>query len=164
MKNISELKTVIERDFKEFFDGAGRRRDYIGELIVIKTRKLMNCRLKFARSTPKFLDISDPEYGIIRTKFRTSYYGDYKVPIGEDRNFDTLIVLGLNKEKKIIEKVFAIPKEYIEKKKFITITKTGQACTKYKIDAKPYNNAYMGVQNGSYSILEDKNIIIDSII
>lgn len=156
------MKDIIEKDFREFFNGVGRKKDYIGDLITIKARDIKNCILYISRLTFKFSPFLDPEYGIIRTRFRTSYYGDYKIPIGESRDFDTLFILGLNRDKKIIEKVFAIPEKELGEKKFITITETGQTYKKFKIDEKPYNKICRCMETGGYSIFEDCNIIIDN--
>lgn len=151
---------TIEKYFKDFFNGAGRKKDYIGDLIVAKTRGLKDCRLQIIDSIPKFDPLIDQEYGIIKVVFRTSYYEEYKVPIGSSRGFDTLFVIGINREKKIIEKVFAIPEKELIGKRFITITKNGQKYQKFKIDEKPYIRTYNNVKKGKYSILEDNDITI----
>ena len=156
---IMDNETII-KDFKDFFNGAGRKKDYIGDLIVAKTRNLKNCCLQILDSIYKFDTLKDLEYGIIKVVFRTSYYSEYKVSIGDGRQFNTLFVIGINREKKIIEKVFAIPEEELIGKRFITITKNGQRYQKFKIDEKPYIKTYNNIEKGRYSILEDNNIII----
>lgn len=154
------MKETIQKDFKEFFNGIGRKKEYIGDLITIKVRNLKNCSLYIGRSGFKFDIVPDPDYGIIKTRFRTSYHGDYKIPIGDIRCFDTLLVLGLNREKEIIEKVYAIPEKELGKKKFITITKTGKMYQRFRIDERPYNKMSQYLKTGNYSLLEDDNIII----
>lgn len=154
------VKEIIERDLKKFFLGTGtRKKDYIGDLITIKARNLKDCILYISK-TIKFDIIKDPEYGIIKTRFRTSYYGDYKVPIGEYKGFDTLIVICLNRDKQIIEKAFAIPEKELGEKRFITILKTGHTYQKFKIDEKPYNKIYNYMKTEKYSILDDDDIKI----
>lgn len=151
---------IIENDFKNFFNCAGRKKDYIGDLIAAKTRGLKNCRLKVIDSVPKFDPLLDPEYGIVKAVFRTSYYDEYKVSIGNVRGFDTLLIIGINRDKKVIEKVFAIPEKELAKKRFLTITKSGQTYQKFKIDEKPYIQTYNNIKKGKYSILEDNDITI----
>ena len=153
------MNELIEKDFKEFFNSTGRKKGYIGDLMTIKARNLKNCTLRINRSIG-FNTIQDPEYGIIRTRFRTSYYGEYKLAIGDIRDFDTLFILGINKDKQIIETAYAIPEKALEGKKFITInTKTG-IYQKFRIDEKPYNKIYNYMKTGNYSIFEDNDIII----
>lgn len=150
----------IERDIKDFFNCKGRKKDYIGDLITIKARNIKNCNLEIDKLTFKFNLAPDPEYGIIKTRFRTSYYGDYKIHIGEERNFDTLLILGLNRDKKIIDRAFAIPEKNLNGKRFITITKKGQVYQRFKIDERPYNDIYSLMKTGNYSLFEDDSINI----
>lgn len=151
---------TVEKDFKDFFNGAGRKKDYIGDLIVAKARGLKNCCIQIVDSIPKFDPLIDQEYGIAKVVFRTSYYEEYKVPIGNARGFDTLFIMGISREKKIIEKVFAIPEKELIGKRFITITKSGQTYQKFKIDEKPYIQTCNNIKKGKYSILEDNDITI----
>lgn len=146
---------IIEKDFKNFFNNnTGRKKDYIGDLIVAKARGIKNCRLQIIDSVPKFNLLLDPEYGIVKVLFKTSYYEEYKVSIGNGRGFDTLLIVCINRDKKIIEKVFAIPEKELAKKRFITITKSGQTYQKFKIDEKPYIHIYNNIKKGKYSIQE----------
>lgn len=154
------MKEIIEKDFKNFFTGTGRKKEYIGDLTTIIARNLKNCYLYITRSGFKFGNVSDPDYGIIRTSFRTSYYGDYKIHIGNERGYDTLMMLGLNREKEIIEKVFAIPYDVLDGKTSITIMKTGQKYQKFRIDEKPYNKVCQYLKIGNYSMLDNSNITI----
>ncbi len=150
----------VEKDFNDFFNIPGRKKDYIGDLIVIKTRGIKNCHLRIIDSIPKFDPFIDPEYGSIKVIFRTSYHEDYKITVGNLRDFDTLIIIGINREKKTIERVFAIPKKELDDIKNITITKNGPKYLRCKIDAKPYIQIYEKIKKGKYSILEDGDITI----
>ncbi len=151
---------IVEKDFQEFFNNSGRKKDYIGDLIVIKTRGIKNCRLQIIDSIPKFDLFPDQEYGIIKVMFRTDYHKDYKITIGSARDFDTLFIIGLSREKKIIERVFAIPKKELENIKNITITKNSPKYIRFKIDEKPYIQIYEKIKKGNYSMLEDSDILI----
>lgn len=151
---------IVKKDFQEFFNNSGRKKDYIGDLIIIKTRGIKNCRLQIIDSIPKFDLFTDQEYGIIKVMFRTSYHEDYKITIGTERDFDTLFIIGISREKKIIERVFAIPKKELDNIKNITITKNTQKYIRFKIDEKPYIQIYEKIKKGKYSLLTDSDITI----
>jgi hypothetical protein len=151
---------MVEKDFQDFFNCAGRKKDYMGDLIIIKTRGIKNCRLQIIDSIPQFDLFTDQEYGIIKVMFRTAYHEDYKIIIGTERNFDTLFIIGLSREKKIIERVFAIPKKELDNIKNITITKNSPKYLRFKIDEKPYIQIYEKIKKGEYSILTDSDITI----
>jgi hypothetical protein len=129
----------IEKWKEQFYEKRGRRNEHLGDIITIFARGLENIL------ADKDIDeiknrIADPEYGIIKTKIKTSFFGEYKVSIGKDRDFDTLLIIGLNREKKIVEKVYAIPKLQIGEKSSISIVKNGKY-EKFRINEKPYNEA-----------------------
>lgn len=151
---------IVGKDFQEFFNSPGRKKDYIGDLIIIKTRGIKNCRLQIIDSIPRFDLFTDPDYGIIKVMFRTAYYKDYKITIGTGRDFDTLFIIGLSREKKIIERVFAIPKKELDNIKNITITKNSPKYERFKIDEKPYFQICEKIKKGKYSIFTDSDILI----
>lgn len=153
---------TITNNLKNFFNTVGRKKvsyDYIGYLIVAKARKIKNCRLQIVDSVPKFDPLIDPEYGIIKVIFRTSYYEEYKISIGDERDFDTLFIIGINRDEKVIEKVLAIPEKELVAKRFITITRTGQY-QKFEIDENPYIQIFDNIKKGKYLISKDNDITI----
>ena len=153
-------RDMVETDFKRFFNNVGKRRDYVGDIVVIKVRKLVGCSLDVSNPIPKFNMVPDSEYGVIKTKFKVFYDGDYKMSISTARDFDTLIVFLLNKGKGIIEKVYAIPKKELEGKRGITLNDTEKIYKKFRIDEKPYNDIYRRMRTEKYSIFEDDTIVI----
>lgn len=157
------MATIIEdtviQDFKDFSNGSGRRKEYMGQLIVAKTRGLKDCSFLFIDSVTNFHMSPDPEYGIVKVVLKKSYYGDYKISIGDMSNFDTLIVLGLDKEKSAIKKVFAIPKKELRGRKFITITSSAVSFRKFGIDEKPFARIYEDIKAGRCPMLEDGSIV-----
>jgi hypothetical protein len=152
------IEDAVIQDFKEF-SGSGRRKEYMGDLIVAKARGLKDCSFMFIDSVANFHMSPDPEYGIVKVVLKKSYYGDYKISIGDMSNFDTLIVLGLDKEKNTIKKVFAIPKNELRERKFITITSTTVSFQKFEIDEKPYARIYEDIKTGKCPILEDGSVV-----
>ena len=153
-------RDTIDTDFKRFFNNIGKRRDYVGDMVIIKARKLIGCSLDVSDIIPKFNMVPDSEYGVIKTKFKVFYDGDYKMLISADRDFDTLIVFVLNKGKGIIEKGYAIPKKELDGKRAIAISDTDKICKKFRIDEKPYNDIYRRMRTEKYSIFEDDTIVI----
>ena len=147
------------QNFKDFFSGIRRKKYYMGNLIVAKARGLKDCSLSLVDSVPKFHTSPDPEYGVIKVIFKNSYYGEYKISIGDMTHFDTLIVLGLDKEKNVIDKVFAIPEKDLRGKRFITITNTVVSYQKFEVDKKWYAQTYEDIKNGKCSILEDGSMV-----
>lgn len=154
------IKDTIEKDFKSFFNNVGKRKSYVGDFVAIKARKLKGCSLDINGPSPKFDMVPDPEYGIIKTKFKVFHENDHKVSIGTARDFDTLFIVALNKRKGIIENVYAIPEKELDMKRVITIAGTEDAYQKFKIDEKPYNEIYCYMKTGKYSVLEDGDITI----
>lgn len=153
------IEDIVVQDFKEFSNNTGRKKDYMGEMIVAKARGLKDCSFLFVDSVTNFHMSQDPEYGIVKVMLKKSYYGDYKISIGDMSNFDTLIVLGLDKEKNAIKKVFAIPKKELRGRKFITITSTTVSFQKFEIDEKPYARTYEDIKAGKLTILEDGSVV-----
>lgn len=148
----------IEKWKEQFYGSKGRRKDYFGNIITIIARRLGE------NLNDKDIDeiknrIPDPEYGIIKPKVKTSYFGEYKINIGNDRYFDTLLIIGLNREKKIVEKVYAIPKNQLNGKNSMSILKNGKY-EKFRIDEKPYREVFQMIHdNRTKSITETLNSI-----
>jgi hypothetical protein len=153
------IEDIVIKDFKDFSCGTGRKKEYMGDLIVAKARCLKGCNLLFTDLVPKLCMSQDPEYGTIKVMFKKSYYGEYKISIGDMENFNTLIIVGLGKEKSVINKLFAIPEKELRGKKFITITSTTVTYQKFEIDKKPYVQTYEDIKAGKCPILEDGSIV-----
>jgi hypothetical protein len=153
------VENVIIQNFEGFFSGVRRKKDYMGYLIVAKARGLKDCGLSLIDSVPKFHMSPDPEYGVVKVTFKNSYYGEYKIAIGDTTCFDTLIVIGLDKEKNVIKNVFVIPEKELSGKRFITITNTTVLYQKFEVDKKQYAQTYEDMKTGKYSLLEDGSIM-----
>lgn len=148
----------IEKWKEQFYESRGRRNGYLGDIITIVARGLGESL------NDKDIDkiknrIPDPEYGIIKPKVKTSYFGEYKVNIGKDRDFDTLLIIGLNREKKIVEKVYAISSLQLDGKSSMSILENGKY-EKFRINEKPYNEVFQIIDdNRTKSITETLNNI-----
>ena len=149
----------IEKWKEQLYNVRGRRKDYLGDIITIVARKLENLDDKDIDDIKN--RIPDPEYGIIKPKVKTSYFGEYKINIGGDRDFDTFLVIGLNKKKKIVEKVFAIPSHQLGGKA-ISILKNGKY-DKFRIDEKPFNDVFQMIYDNRTKSITDalNNIDLD---
>lgn len=144
----------IEKWIEQFYEVKHRRKDYLGEIITIIARRLGES-LKDKDIDEIKNRIPDPELGIIKPKVKTSYFGEYKINIGKDRNFGTLLIIGLNREKKIVEKVFAIPIHQLDGIGFMSILKNGKY-DKFRIDEKPYNEVFQMIHdNRTKSIINE---------
>lgn len=157
------IKEKIETDFKRFFNNVGKRKDYIGDIVIIKVRKLKGCSMDINGPIVKFNMTKDPEYGIIKTRFKVFYDNEYKVSIGTARGFDTLFIVTLNKGKGTVEKVYAIPEKALDGKRMVKIPDTGNEYQKFQINEKPYNDMFCSMKTGKYSIFEDEDITINHI-
>lgn len=157
------IKETIEKDFKKFFNNIGRKKEYIGDIVTIKVRRLKGCSLNINEYLYKFSMTPDPEYGIIKTKFKNIRDTDGKISVLTTKDFDTLFVILLNKGQGTIENVYAIPKKELEGKRIITIADVKSIYEKFKIDEKPYNDVYCCMRTGKYSVVDDSHIIIRNI-
>ena len=143
----------IEKWKEQFYEAKGRRKDYLGDIITIIARRLGEKLVDKDIGEIKNR-IPDPEYGIIKPKVKTSYFGEYKINIGNDRDFDTLLIIGLNREKKIIEKVYAIPKNQLNGKNSMSILKNGKY-EKFRIDEKPYREVFQMIHDNRTKSITD---------
>lgn len=118
----------------------------IGEAIIAKVRKLDILAIEMNNFNYIF-DLSyDSEYGVPQVKIRS--LGPMKEWRFNDFNyesFDTLFSICMNEEWKDVSRMYAIPKKIIIKKSSICIYKDpsmGDLYADFKIDEKPYNDAY----------------------
>lgn len=132
----------------------------IGEVIIAKVRKLEVLCIEMDNFNYKF-DLSyDIEYGMIQSKFKAPYYGDWDIGFGMEHDFNTLFAICANKDLSCIGRVYAIPD--IELYGIHSIYLAGNphpsiGCKydKFKIDPKPYNYAYQNLM----LYLQDKKFI-----
>lgn len=80
----------------------------IGEAVIAKVRNIEVISIKSDNFRTRF-DLSlDPEYGIIQSKLRSPYYGDWLVSIDRDQYFDTLFALCMDNGMTNIKKIYAV--------------------------------------------------------
>lgn len=130
---------------------------FIGEQIVAKVRKLKNCCIETDIFNFKFDLSKDPEYGMIQVKLRVSCYGDWYIKFGIEHNFDTLFVLCMDKNMKNVERVYTIPEEELYGMKSLTIMGSENSKWEmFRIDEKPYNEAYQNMKLANCKVLRKK--------
>lgn len=118
----------------------------IGEAVVANVRKLKVISIEINSLNSRYDLSPDPEYNIIQSKLRSSCNGQYSINI-IGRDFDTLFVLCTDDDMNDIIKVLAIPEGYIDGTG-LTIMERQPIKTEYmkyekfRIDEKPYNEAY----------------------
>ncbi len=138
----SVMKHLNKSKIKQLSIYSNKGKGLIAEAVIAKVRKLEIVCIKLDNFNSKF-DLSfDLEYGIIQVKSRTSYYGDWMVRFDLDE-FNTLLVICLNKDGRNIERVYAISEELTYGAISLTIMGSGNSkYEKYRIDERSYNSAY----------------------
>lgn len=132
----------------------------IGEVAVMKVRNLKNCNIEYNNFNSRFDLFLDPEYDIIQVKTTISRYGDWNVKFGDENNFDYIFALCLDRRMRDVERLYAIPEEELYRNKSIKITKNGLKWRNFRIEEKPYNDAF----HGFMSFLNGRNFFgIDDI-
>lgn len=121
----------------------------INESVVAKVRNLRNMNIDEDNFRSKF-DLSiDPEFGRPQIKGSTLIGKQFHVSIGEGRNFDHIWILC--KDRNYIKKVYIIPVSelcntyiniYDDWSKKERESSNFEWVEKYKVDEKPYNDAY----------------------
>lgn len=118
-----------------------------GETIIANIRKLKIISIEMNNFRCKFDLSPDLEYGIIQSKFRSAHYEDWGIRFGEKHYFDTLFALCSDKYLRNIERVYAIPEVELEGICNTTIVKNFSKYEKFRIDEKPYDNAYSSIKS-----------------
>ncbi len=139
-KSISSLRTNNISNTATSYMGI------LGEAVIAKVRKLKVHSIETNNFCLK-LDLSlDREYDIIQSKLRTPYcgeiYKDWKVSFGTEHHFNTLFVLCVSKDRRNIERVYAILEKELYGLNGISLTRSYSKYDKFRIDEKPYNDAY----------------------
>ena len=128
----------------------------IFEQIVCKARGVKNLNYENDNFNEPLDHSRDPELGIIQTKgaIYNSINGVWKnngFGIEHKKEFDYIIFLCMDAYMKNIERAYHFPKKEVKKRTGITITKNpsrgGQWYEKYRVDEKPYNDAYHILRN-----------------
>lgn len=142
-----------------------RGKGLIGEAINAKIRKLKILSIELDNYS-YIIDLSkDHEYNIIQTKFRTFNGKDWNVTFGIEHN---LFVLCLDKEMKNIVRVYAIPENELFGIQSTDIAEYDSKWGKFRIDEKPYNDAYhnflLFINGRKYFSIEDIKMWLETII
>ena len=119
----------------------------IGEAVIAKVRKLEIISIKLNNFKSKFDLTRDVEHGMIQSKLRQLYYGDWITYIGTEHIFDTLFYICISKDMKDIERIYIIPQTELYGIQTVKIIRNPSSSKilkwdKYNVDPKPYNDAY----------------------
>lgn len=129
----------------------------IGEAIIAKVRNLEVVSIKLDKFNTTFDLSNDPEFGIIEAKIRNlqksigSRIYEFWVLHIDNYYFDHLLILCVRYNKKNIERTYVIPRKDISTTS-ISIFMNDLKWKKFRIDEKPYNDAYQSLM----SFLSDK--------
>lgn len=166
----SAKKSVTHIRNNQLYKYISSGRGLIGEACIAKVRKLDIISIKFDSYNTRF-DLSiDPEHGIIQSKLKVPWYGDWYAHFGGEHYFDTLFFQCANKSMTNIDRIYAIPEYELHDIKTISIYRKPSKPSKwneFRIDEKPYNDAYhsliLYLKDKKYFGVEDikKWLIID---
>ena len=123
---------------------------YIGEQITCSVRGIKNLNIEKDNFEVPIDHSIDSEYGTVQSKCAvySSVYRMWKLYTENERkkDFDYLFVYCMSNDMKNVERVYIIPWEEVIKRKSISIVKDPskgvQWYEKYRVDEKPYNDAY----------------------
>ncbi len=146
----SKRKAEAKWRNKELSKDSNCGKGFIGEQIWCKVRGVKNCNIELNDFQSKYDHSPDPEYGITNTKIATfNEKGNYW-SCGTGGEYDHLVLICMDSKWDNIEQVFIIPKQVTIKKNGIKIKKDSNSkYNKYKVNEKPYNEAYqtMSLEN-----------------
>lgn len=134
---------------------------FICEQITCKTRGVDNLNILYDNFNTPIDHNRDPELGIIQTKgaIYNASNRDWCIYVKreQEKEFNYMIVICMSKDMKNVERVYIFPKKEILKRNSIRIYKNSSRGTyyeKYKVDEKPYNDAYHNFDESDYTILK----------
>lgn len=135
---------------------------FIIEQVIAKFLGLENCNLKLDNFKAKFDIYPHPEYGRIQTMGRSPYYGDWffggRDFSGRISNGDTLFIVCMDKNWKVIIQVYRFPTKDIIHRTGITIYNNPSRRVwyeDYKIDEKPFNDIYHSMNTDNCPVIKD---------
>lgn len=133
---------------------------YIFEQITCKARGIDNLNINDDNFNSIIDHSPDPEYGIIQSKGAIYNTSDRSwciyVESEHEKEFDYIIVHCMDNYTKNVERVYIFPKKVVIKRSHIRIYKNPSRYTwyeKYRVDEKPYNDAFHNLDERDLSIL-----------
>lgn len=121
------------------------------EAITCKTRNRKNLNIEYDNFITPIDHDRDPELGILQTKgaiynsIHRIWHNIWNSDFEKRKEFDSLIFYCMSKDRKNIERVYIFPKKEIIIRNGVTIYKNPTRTVwyeKYRVDEKPYNDAY----------------------
>lgn len=136
---------------------------FIGEQIWCKTRGVDNCNIKMDNFAYKYDHSPDQEYGITNTKIASlnHHQGTVEAWGGFHTNgkYDNAVLICMDKNWENVERVYIIPEYEMKKRSNVTISKNPYRgipwYEKYRVDEKPYNDAYHNMNIEDCPILKN---------
>lgn len=134
---------------------------YICEQITCKVRRVDNLNMVHDNFNTPIDHSRDHKLGIIQTKgaIYNAFNRDWCIYVKreQEKEFDYLFVICMSEDMKNVERVYIFPKKVILDRNSIRIYKNSSRGTyydKYRIDEKPYNDAYHNFDENDYAILK----------
>lgn len=154
------MKAMRKSRNKELSKDCTSGKGFIGEQIWCKARGVENCNIKKDNFTYKYDHSPDLEYGIVNTKIATIEMGAWHfTPKGK---YAHAVLFCMDKEWENVDRTYIIPEFEMKMRTSITITKNpirgSQWYDKYRVDEKPYNNAYHNMNIEDCPILKNDEV------
>lgn len=139
---------------------------YIFEQITCNVMGIENLNIKTGNFHSCLDHSRHPELGIIQSKGAIYDYicdqWGFNVKNEQQKEFDYIILYCMDIDMKNVSRVYIIPKKEIMKRKSISIIKNSLRHTryeKYRVDEKPYNDAYHNIDIDKDPVLRRHNNI-----
>ena len=162
--NDNLIKAMRQFRNNELSKDCSSGKAFIGEQIWRKARGVENCNIKMDNFAYKYDHPPDPEYGITNTKIASlsHYQGTIEAwRFAPNGKYDRAVLFCMSKNWKDVERTYIIPESETKNMQQIMITKNPGNVPwyeKYRVDTKPYNDAYRSMNIEDCSVLKDDDI------
>lgn len=115
---------------------------FIGQQIFCKVRGVKDCNIELDNFNSKYDHSIDLEYGLVNTKYDIFKWNTKRWHPHTSGEYDNLAVICMDMSEKNVERVYIIPRKEAIKVSRINLTKAPSIYDRYRVDEKPYNEAY----------------------
>lgn len=160
--NANLIKSMRQFRNNELSKDCSSGKAFIGEQIWRKARGVDNCNIKMDNFAYKYDHSPDSEYGITNTKTASLSHHQGTIEVwrfSPNGKYDHAVLFCMSKNWKDVERTYIIPESEMKKGTSITITKNPSRGVpwyeKYRVDEKPYNDAYHNMNIEDCPVLKD---------
>lgn len=156
------IKSMRKFRNKELSKDCSSGKAFIGEQIWCKARGVDNCNIKMDNFAYKYDHPPDPEYGITNTKIASLSHHQGTIEAWQfspSGKYNYVVLICMSKDWKDVDRIYIIPESEAKEGTSITISKNPYRgipwYEKYRVDEKPYNEAYHSLSIEDCSVLKD---------